>query len=131
MIKQNQVRLLVGRTDSEYITRLRNAGRIAGIPMVPVPHPLSRSDVFILAIGPWLEYKTEGDWGPQTARLKENCTADWTMIPRLCVKKVTASEGIDKILLFFGAKNNFRTKGKKKDRRTRAIKKRFFASSST
>ena len=129
-IKDNEIRIVLGPHDPHYMAILRNLAGYEGFLYYSFKTPLSESEsVFVEAIGPFRDFTAplqDGFVVPQPKlqpAVVSPPTAKWPPIEHLGVKQKGGPNSMQKLLVFVGARQHFRSQTKRTERQLKAINK--------
>ena len=134
LIVENEIRVIVGAHHKKYMKRLRDQARLRNLMYRSYKTQLSRRGVVTDAIGPIRKFRYEKNIVAPQPRyaVGKGPTDEWALLEMMSVKKRPAStdyageqpiSGIEKLLVFAGASNNFRTPVQKKARYMKGVHK--------
>ena len=120
--------MIFGVAANDSVSALHSWGTMNSIPMhdITLPKPLSRCNVLMQAIGPVhaIKYNEEN---PVTLSALNDTKGvkDWKPLEKISIKHMPSEHGIEKVLLYIGAKASFRSHDRIVVRTDRAVGKGF------
>ena len=105
--------MIFGVAQEGYVETLQRHAKEHAVPMHDISTPLSRCNVLIQAMGPVHTIKHERG-NPVTLATMRGATGvrGWLPLEKITIKHIPAEEDIERVLLYIGSKNSFRSEKK-------------------